>query len=276
MFPVTELGGVRSQEVDDFGHLVGRCHVHEVGAGAHGLANVVGHPAGVGDGRMDHVRRDAVVGELDGGRHRVVLLRRLGGAVRDLGREALGAARGQADDPAPGAVACGVAARELGDEQRRGHRVDGELSLERLPRDRSQRAPERIPLGGRERVLHPAGRVVDEDVDRSQLLLRRLEQLRGCVGLAQVGLDGHGAAAQRPDLADEVVRAGRPVVAVGVRHPRIRGVVDAQVGHERRRRHAAASRRATAAPMPWFAPVTMATCEGWAWSVTATRQPIGA
>src|SRR4051812_22763086 len=26
--------------------------------------------------------------------------------------------------------------------------------------------------------------------------------------------------------------------------------------------------------MPWFAPVTMATCDGWARSVTGTREPI--
>ena len=67
--------------------------------------------------------------QFDRRRHRVALLGRLGRAVGDLAGEANIAARGQADDPAPGPAAGYVPPSELGDQQARGHRVHAELLL---------------------------------------------------------------------------------------------------------------------------------------------------
>ena len=99
-------------------------------------------PPGVGDGRVDDVRRHAVAGELGRRTEREVDLGRLGGAVRDLFGEAVPLARGEADDPAPLAVPRDVAARRTRRSARR-------------PPGRRRRAPGRAMRGGH-RVLRRA------------------------------------------------------------------------------------------------------------------------
>src|SRR6185312_10988546 len=120
-------GGVGSEVGDDLGDLAGGGDVNEPRARCDVLADGAGDPAGVGDGRVDHVGRDPERGELEGRRHRVVFLRGLGGPVGDFLGEAEVAAGGQADDPAPGCLPGDVAPGELADHQGRTHRVDGEL-----------------------------------------------------------------------------------------------------------------------------------------------------
>jgi len=77
-----------------------------------------------------------------------------------------------------------VATRELGDQQGGRAGIDGELSLERVRRDRLHRPSEVIVAHRRERVLHPAARVADDDRDRAERGFGVVEQLcrRGGIG----------------------------------------------------------------------------------------------
>src|SRR6185312_9924151 len=120
-------GGVGSEVGDDLGDLAWGGDVNEPGARCDVLADGAGDPAGVGDGRVDHVGRDPERSKLEGRRHRVVFLRGLCGPIGDFLGEAEVAAGGQADDPAPGCLPGDVAPGELADHQGRTHRVDGEL-----------------------------------------------------------------------------------------------------------------------------------------------------
>jgi hypothetical protein len=83
-----------------------------------------------------------------------------------------------------------VATGELGDHQCRASRID----LEQLARGRRRQGLERptesIPLGRLERVLAPARRVVDQDLDRPEGRLRRIEQPGRRRWIAEIRLDG--------------------------------------------------------------------------------------
>nr|WP_211239975.1 hypothetical protein [Jiangella gansuensis] len=144
------------------------------------------------------------------------------------------AAGGEPDDAAPAPAAGQVPARELGDEQRRRHRVDGELTLEGLRADRAHRPAEPVGVGRLEGVLDPAAGVVDQDVDRAEVFLGEVEQPGRAGRVGEVGLDGVCAAAGALDgghhvggvaAAGLVVslllsgRVARPVVRREHRHP---------------------------------------------------------
>jgi hypothetical protein len=73
----------------------------------------------------------------------------------------------------------------------------------------------------RERVLHPAGRVVDQDVDRPELLLGGVEQARGHGRVGEVGLDRDRSATAGPDLGHHVIGVRGAVPPVRLGHGRI-------------------------------------------------------
>jgi hypothetical protein len=195
----------------------------------HVLPDFVGDPAGVGDRWVDHVRRDAQVGELEGGGHRVVGLCCLRRTVGDLVGEPQLTTRGEADDPSPPGLPSPVSARELGDQQGRCQRVDGELLAPGTVADGREGATETIPGPGSEGVLNPAGRVVDQDVDRPQLLFGDVEQPRGGRWVAEVGFDGNRRAAEGDDVAHDTSRVVGAVPPVRVRQSRVGRVLDPQV-----------------------------------------------
>jgi len=72
---------------DNTGHFVRAGDVDQVRPFGDVPANLVGHPAGVRDWRLNDVRSNPERGELESRRHRVVLQRRFGGSVRNFIRE---------------------------------------------------------------------------------------------------------------------------------------------------------------------------------------------
>ena len=121
-----------------------------------------------------------------------------------------------------------MAAGELADHQGCAHRVDGELPGPGLGGDRLEGPAEAVGRGRREGVGQPPGRVVDQDVNRPELLLGGVEQhgRRGRVG--QVGFHGGCPAAAVPDAGDNRCGVLCPVVADGLRGSGIVGVIDSQ------------------------------------------------
>jgi hypothetical protein len=82
-----------------------------------------------------------------------------------------------------------MAAGELGDQQRAGPGIDAEHLVEARGRDGLEPAVVSIEAGPREAVRDPAGRVVHQDVDGSELRFGRLEEPRDRRGGEQIGLD---------------------------------------------------------------------------------------
>jgi hypothetical protein len=100
---------------------------------------------------------------------------------------------------------------------------------------RLERTAEPVVLGRGEGVGdRAAGRVVDQDVDRAELLLGQLEQPGRRVRVGQVSLDRHRAAARRLDLGHDRPGVLGPVIAVFLRGAGIDRIIEAQVGAQDR------------------------------------------
>src|SRR4051812_7452431 len=117
--------------------------------------------------------------------------------------EAVGTARGQADDPAPGRSARSVSSSELGDHQRRPTCVDGEDLVEGFGRKGTQGPVESIDRGLLEGVRDPSARVIDQDVDRSEPFFGEIEGSSRRRRVGEVGLDRDGVAGLRLDLGKD-------------------------------------------------------------------------
>ena len=65
-----------------------------------------------------------------------------------------------------------------------------------------------------EGVADPAAGVVDDDVDRPELRLGRVEQHRDRGRIGQIGFDGDAFAAERPERGDHVVGTGGALLGV--------------------------------------------------------------
>ena len=75
-----------------------------------------------------------------------------------------------------------VTPRELADHQRRAHRVDRELPAPRRGGHPLEGPAKPISLGRGEGIGQPPARVVDQDVDRAQLLLGNSNSSAGAAG----------------------------------------------------------------------------------------------
>ena len=177
-------------------------------------AHLVGDPAGVGDRRVHDVGRDAERGELARRRHRVVLQGRLRRAVRDLLGEAHRPARGQPDDTTPRRAAGEVTTGELGDQERSGTGVDGEVAVDARRRHGSEPTAEPVDARRGERVGHPPAGVVDEDRHRAEPALGLVEHLGGCSVGGEIDLQRDGAPRHPVRGGEHVLGTGRPLALV--------------------------------------------------------------
>jgi hypothetical protein len=120
-------------------------------------------------------------------------------------------------------------AGELGDQQSAGPCIHGKLLIDGLARHRPYIASEPIDGRGPERVGHPLGGVVHQDVDRAEEALRNIEQPGGCLSLAKIGLHCVCTTPGRSYLPDYLVRIGRPIAPVRVWDASVGNILQRQV-----------------------------------------------
>ena len=231
-----ETGGIATQVGDHLRHLLRACDAHECGAPLDLRADGVGDPPGVGHRRVHHVGGDAEAGQLRRCGQRVALERALGRAVRHLLGKAVRTARRESDDATPFGAAGDVPAGELGDHQRGALRVTARFrSMVPALTGRVGRPNRSTADGSNGSCTHPV--VLFTTMSTGPSCVRRaIQEPRRCVGVA-VGFEREAA--------------GIGVAGVGV--VATRRYVDST------RAPRAASARVVAAPIPWFAPVTIAT-----------------
>src|SRR5437899_5636865 len=178
---------------------------------------VVRHPAGVGRPRVDHVRGDpaSVVSEFGGRGEHDAIQRALTGAVRQVAGDVVA---GERDD----ATAAGRSAKapcELTHEQPARARVHREVAVEALHRRRHDVAVDAFRMGE------------DERGHRTHRRLDPVEDPRGRLDQAQVGLDRDRPGARRLDVVAapcRVCRIGSPGHALVVGAPARRRDVPAR------------------------------------------------
>ena len=134
-------------------------------------------------------------------------------------------------------------ARELGDHQRAAAGVDREHPVPGRRRNRLERALHPVGVRVLERVGHPAARVVDEDVDRTQSFLGGIEQEAGGGLVDEVGLDGYRPASHLLDRTRHAVGVAGSGASVRLGASREVVVRLAQIGDQNRSARSSERRR---------------------------------